>query len=80
MDHMHSELQSMSSNYKKHGPALHTALALGLNLLDKYNSLMDHSEVYQIAISTSSYLTHINFDFRYYSPPSTLQITLLRKA
>ncbi|KAI9450735.1 hypothetical protein F5148DRAFT_986865, partial [Russula earlei] len=50
MDHMHSELQSMSSNYKKHGPALCMALTLGLNLLDKYNSLMDHSEVYRIAI------------------------------
>ena len=53
MDRMHSELQSMSSNYKKHGPALRAALKLGLNLLDKYNSLMDHSEVYWIAIGTS---------------------------
>ncbi|KAI9511660.1 hypothetical protein F5148DRAFT_974816, partial [Russula earlei] len=50
MDHMHSELQSMSSNYKEPGLALYVVLALSLNLLDKYNSLMDHSEVYQIVI------------------------------
>ena len=72
MDYMDSKLQSMSYNYKKHELALCMVLMLGLNLLDKYNFLINHSKVYQITISTSSYLTHINFDFQYYSPPFML--------
>ena len=50
MEHMRSNLQALASNYS-YSPAVHAALVLGLGLLNKYYSLTDHSEAYQIAIS-----------------------------
>ena len=52
MDHMHAELTNAAENID-YSPVLHATLKLGINLLNKYYSLTDDSEVYQIAISKS---------------------------
>ena len=49
MDKMHAELTAAAENVE-YLPALQVALSLGKNLLDKYYSLTDDSEVYQIAM------------------------------
>ena len=49
MDKMHSELTAASNN-KAYSPAIRAALKLGTRLLDKYYSITDNSEVYQIAM------------------------------
>jgi hypothetical protein len=48
MDKMHAELTAAVENIN-YSPALRAALSLGKNLLDKYYSLSDESEVYRIA-------------------------------
>ena len=50
MDKMHADLTASSEN-EDYTPAIRAALKLGINLLDKYYSLTDNSEVYRIAIS-----------------------------
>ena len=50
MDKMHADLTASSEN-EDYTPTIRAALKLGINLLDKYYSLTDNSEVYQIAIS-----------------------------
>ena len=49
MDKMHAELTAAAENVE-YSPALQAALSLGKNLLDKYYSLTDDSEVYRIAM------------------------------
>ena len=50
MDKMHADLTASSEN-EDYTPTIRAALKLGINLLDKYYSLTDNSEVYRIAIS-----------------------------
>ena len=50
MDKMHADLTTSSEN-ENYSLAIRAALRLGINLLDKYYSLTDNSEVYRIAIS-----------------------------
>ncbi|KAJ2933763.1 hypothetical protein H1R20_g3333, partial [Candolleomyces eurysporus] len=49
MDHMHAELMK-SVKDENLNASLHSALTLGVDLLNKYYSLTDESEVYRIAI------------------------------
>ena len=49
MDKMHVELTAAAENVE-YSPTLQAALELGKNLLDKYYSLSDDSEIYQIAM------------------------------
>ncbi|KAJ2921481.1 hypothetical protein H1R20_g15613, partial [Candolleomyces eurysporus] len=49
MDQMYSELTTAAKNKELH-ISLRSALSLGVDLLNKYYSLTDESEVYQIAI------------------------------
>jgi hypothetical protein len=49
MDKMHAELTAAAENVE-YSPALQAALSLGKNLLDKYYSLTDDSEIYRIAM------------------------------
>ena len=49
MDKMHAELTTAVENVE-YSPALQAALELGKNLLDKYYSLSDDSEIYWIAM------------------------------
>ena len=49
MDKMHAELTAATDNIE-YLPALQAALSLGKDLLNKYYSLSDDSEIYQIAI------------------------------
>ena len=49
MDKMHSKLTAASLD-EKYSPAIQAALKLGTGVLNKYYSLMDTSEVYQIAM------------------------------
>ena len=49
MDKMHAELTAAAENVE-YSPALQAALELGKNLLNKYYSLSDDSEIYRIAI------------------------------
>ena len=51
MDKMHKELTAATENVE-YSPALQAALSLGKNLLDKYYSLSDDSEIYRIAMGT----------------------------
>jgi hypothetical protein len=51
MDKMHAELTATVEN-EKYSSALRAALLLGKNLLDKYYSLTDDSEIYRIAMGT----------------------------
>ena len=51
MDKMHAELTAAVENVE-YSPALQAALMLGKNLLDKYYSLSDDSEIYRIAMGT----------------------------
>ena len=52
MNRMHEELQAITDNYK-YSPAVSAAVKLGLSLLEKYDALIDHSEVYRIAMGTA---------------------------
>ena len=47
MDKMHAELTAAVENVE-YLPALQAALELGKNLLNKYYSLSDNSEIYRI--------------------------------
>ncbi|KAH9960261.1 ribonuclease H-like domain-containing protein [Russula dissimulans] len=49
MDKMHNELTAVSENVK-YSPAVQATLTIGKNLLNKYYSLTDDSEVYRIAM------------------------------
>jgi hypothetical protein len=42
-----------ASNNEAYSPAIRAALKLGIKILDKYYSLTDNSEVYQIAMGKS---------------------------
>ena len=55
MNHMCDELQAIVDNYK-YSLAHHAAVKLGLSLLEKYDALIDDSEIYCIAIGTVSLL------------------------
>ena len=50
MDQMHADLAAACDN-ENYSSAIHAALKVGKNLLDKYYSIMDNSEIYQIAMS-----------------------------
>ena len=50
MDKMHANLTASSEN-EDYSPEICAALKLGIQLLDKYYSLTDNSEVYRISIS-----------------------------
>lgn len=52
MDQMHADLLTVSNN-ANYSTTILAALKVGMNLLDKYYSTMDNSEVYQIAMGTS---------------------------
>jgi hypothetical protein len=56
MDKMHKELTAAAENVE-YSPALQATLTLGKNLLNKYYSLSDDSEIYRIA--THCYSNHI---------------------
>jgi hypothetical protein len=49
MDRMHKDLTAASIN-EVYSPAIRAALKLGVELLNKYYSLTDNSEIYQIAM------------------------------
>ena len=53
MDKMHAELTATTDNVE-YLPALQAALSLGKDLLNKYYSLSDDSEIYRIAIGMYS--------------------------
>ena len=53
MDKMHAELTAAADNVE-YLPALQAALSLGKDLLNKYYSLLDDSEIYWIAIGMYS--------------------------
>jgi hypothetical protein len=57
MDKMHAELTAAAENVE-YSPALQAALSLGKNLLDKYYSLTDDSEIYRIAMGMYNIATH----------------------
>ena len=50
MDWMHNDLISACNN-EDYSTAIHDALKIGKNLLNKYYSITDNSEVYRIAMS-----------------------------
>ena len=50
MDRMHDDLLAACNN-QKYSPAIRAALKIGMNLLNKYYSITDNSEVYRIAMS-----------------------------
>ena len=52
MDRMHADLLAACEN-EKYSTAIRAALKVGMNLLNKYYSITDNSEVYRIAISKS---------------------------
>jgi hypothetical protein len=52
IDRMYDELSAQARN-PTYSPALCMALTLGQKLLNKYYSLMDDTEVYQIAVGKS---------------------------
>ncbi|KAJ2921688.1 hypothetical protein H1R20_g15399, partial [Candolleomyces eurysporus] len=60
MDHMHDEL-TKSIKDEKLNVSLCSALALGVDLLNKYYSLTDELEVYQIAV-----VLHPSYKLRYF--------------
>ena len=71
MDRMHDDLISACNN-EDYSPAIRDALKIGKNLLNKYYSITDNSEVYRIAMSkfhTVFIGFHINFIFS--SSPNT---------
>ena len=49
MDWMHANLLAACDN-EDCSTAIHAALKVGMNLLNKYYSIMDNSEVYRIAM------------------------------
>ena len=49
MDRMHADLVAACEN-ENYSTSIRAALKIGLNLLNKYYSIMDNSEVYQIAM------------------------------
>jgi hypothetical protein len=57
MDKMHTDLTAAVENVE-YSPALQAALSLGKDVLDKYYSLSDESEVYRIAMG-DYYLTSL---------------------
>ena len=56
MDHIHENLQAACSN-EELSDRICTALKIRMNLLNKYYSITDNSELYQIAISTLHMMT-----------------------
>ena len=80
MNRMRDELQAIADNYK-YSPAVRVAVKLGLGLLEKYDALIDDSEVYRIAIGTVSLFASCSCctDVQL-SPPPALQASLLREA
>jgi hypothetical protein len=50
MDRMHEDLQAACDN-EEHSAGIRAALKIGMNLLNKYYSITDNSELYRIAIS-----------------------------
>ena len=58
MDRMHAELVAACKN-ENYSIAIRAALEIGKNLLNKYYSITDDSEVYRIAISTSIFLYNL---------------------
>jgi len=50
MDRMHNELRAACNN-EEYSPAIRAALKIGMNLLNKYYSITDNSELYRIAMS-----------------------------
>jgi hypothetical protein len=53
MDHIDAHLATVSQDLK-FSPAIGASVALGKAHLNKYYNMMDHSEVYRIAMSKSS--------------------------
>ena len=53
MDRMHADLLAACNN-KKYSTAIRAALKIGMNLLNKYYSITDNSEVYRIAMGMSN--------------------------
>ena len=61
MDHIDEHLATAAEN-PQYSVALHSALAIGKQILNKYYNKTDYSEVYQIAMGMfelSSLLLHI---------------------
>ena len=54
MDHMHTDLLAACEN-ENYPTAIRAALKIGLNLLNKYYSITDNSEVYRITMGESNY-------------------------
>ena len=55
MDRMHENLLAACNN-KDYSTGIRAALKIGMNLLNKYYSITDNSEVYRIAMSTLIFL------------------------
>ena len=58
MDRMYDELTTAADDQTVM-PALRAALGIGKNLLNKYYSLTDHSDVYRISVGKSLYFTSL---------------------
>jgi hypothetical protein len=57
MDRMHADLQAACNN-EDYSIAIRAALEVGMNLLNKYYSITDNSEVYRIAMGMSNISTY----------------------
>ena len=61
MDRMHDDLRAACNN-EEYSTAICAALKVGMNLLNKYYSITDNSEVYRIAMGTLfSYFSPLRF-------------------
>ena len=61
MDRMHDDLRAACNN-EEYSTAIRAALKVGMNLLNKYYSITDNSEVYRIAMGTLfSYFSPLRF-------------------
>jgi len=71
MDRMHADLEAACDN-ENYSSAIRAALKIGKNLLDKYYSITDNSDVYRIAIGMSTFIftVHDLINFLVSSSPS----------
>jgi hypothetical protein len=70
MDWMHDDLLAACNN-ANYSAAIRAALKIGMNLLNKYYSITDNSEVYRIAMSTLNMMSPWDrcIDFFFSSSP-----------
>ena len=59
MDRMHADLLAACEN-EDYSPAIRATLKIGLNLLNKYYSITDDSEIYRIGMGKQNYDLYCN--------------------